>query len=425
MKKLLSYRDQRLLKISELLILGSRPIAIDEIMKVNHCSLKTVYADIECLGEFWGSILNIENFVGSIYSANTSIADLMKIRQDVYGNTLALRLALNIYFYGGQTVQDLSKTLHYSESKIRKEITACNQFLKNLNIQIVSKDALFSIEAEDEATLAYLVSLAVLSSAYPKEVYENRESLIARSQFEEIVGISVPPGIREEILLADYFYQTKNPDNSSACFFPQLPEKMKNDVKEIIYQYVSDGEEVSEIIFNILQSLYFKASIFRDKDIFFMNRYSYFYYYFRLENRPFLERFEDHLLSLEQKWNLSLTVFKEELLFLIYINMPNIRDYRECKIAVYSDLCKEHAEMLAMRLKKSFVMHEFSVFDEEEQYHLVLSTSKSEILAKNPEARVIEISDFITADDYYDLYQALYYEDQDCGTLYQFTKAKD
>lgn len=424
MKKILSYRDQRILKISEQLILNSKRIAIEDIMKINRCSLKTVYEDIEFLEEAWGEILDIQVSIGSIYSPNTSIADLMMIKRSIYNHTLAVRICLSLYCDGAQSIQELSQSLHYSASKIRKEIISCNELLEDLKIKIISKDAKYMVVGSDNRVLAYLAALAVLGSGYPEEIYHNYETLIEKSNLEEKIGFKIPSIIRDEILLADYFYQWHHGQEVDDYYCSMLTKEIEKDISQIIASHHLKVDELVPIVTKIVRSMYFKMTTFQQDNLFYMHRYYYFYYLFRLENKKFVEHYEESLISLEEKWKIPILSFKEELLFLLYVNIPDIRAYRKCKIAVHSDLGRGHAQVLIERLRKNFSSHCFSVFDEEERYHLILSTSKHALLEKVSDVPVLEISDLITSYDYYTIYKMLYHGESNCEEMPTLIKRK-
>ena len=60
MKGLISRKSYRLLNILDYVLRERKPIDIDEVMAMNHCSKKTVYNDLEEIKERTG--LDLSNF---------------------------------------------------------------------------------------------------------------------------------------------------------------------------------------------------------------------------------------------------------------------------------------------------------------------------------------------------------------------------
>lgn len=408
MIQVLSYRDQRILKMCEMLILNSEPVTVQEFMEANNSSLKTVYDDLDYLKVKFNHILHVAIDNGNVSSEDTSIGDLMAIRKSIFYKNLAIRIYATLYFEKEQTMNDFIDKFHYSKSKIRKEISRCNEMLKHINVAIEANEGVYTLKAEDESVLAYLASLVVLGSGYPDYIYEEKAALIASSDFEKERNFKVPSVIRDEILLADALFKKYSCNTECPIYCAPVPEALIDDVKNRLHRYGMRNQSELCLCEDILRSLYFKMSVFKKQSILSMQRYQYFYYQFSQENSRFVLAYEKNIRELQERWNLPFSVYQEELLFLIYIHFPHIREYKRFKIAVYSDLGCEHAQILLKRLEKNFQLHDFEVFDKEKDYDLVLSTAKHDICFGQCNSKVLTISDFLTPDNYRDLYHALY-----------------
>lgn len=410
MKALLNYRDQRILKICEMLVLSDVPLSYEEIMMENGSSLKTTYDDVLYLEHTWGALLNIRISNGAVYSSSPSIADLMYIKRSIYKNIISLQIGLHIYFNGPQKLTELIEMMHCSESKIRKEIIKLNKVLKDNDIKIELREGKYAIKAQSQYVLAYLVSLTIIASGYPEAIYKNREQLMALSTIEKITNFKLPAVIRNELLLADALVNRHAHENDALTFCSPLPKQVLEDIHSIAKEFIDDYEAVKDTVVSIFQTLHFKVSIFK-KNMFYMHRYHYFYYLFSEENREFIKLYEKYLKVLESRWHLSFYAYKEELMFLLYTNLPTVRRYKSAHIAVHSDMGKDHAEILIGRFKKHFHNHQFSIYDDLGTYDFVISTSKHSSNIKRNDLVVLEISDFANKNDMFNLYNFIYNKD--------------
>ncbi|HEY4537154.1 MAG TPA: helix-turn-helix domain-containing protein [Erysipelothrix sp.] len=409
MKSLLSYRDQRILKISELLILNKESLTYDDVMKVNACSLKTVYEDVAYLEKTWGHLLKISIENSTIKSENTSISDLMRLKQSIFRNTLALQIGMHLYFEGAKKMTQLIDLLHYSESKIRTEIRLLNELLAPLNIGIVLENGYYTIQTDNNFKAAYLVSLTILSSGLPMEIYEQRHILIAQSKIEERFSFKLPNLIKDEIALADMILAQKGLDNDLSNCRTKMPEAMRDFITEMWVITFGDDLELPEVYYDVFEIIYFKAHVFKE-NIFYMHRYNYFYRLFAQENKQAIKFYEEKMALLSAQWDVEMISYKEELLFMLYINVPTMRLYRKHKIAVHSDLGQEHAFVLLKRLKKYFFLHEFFIYEEEKHYDYIVTTSKWNLKTHCSEDKIVQVSDFITKQDCDALYERIYYK---------------
>lgn len=409
MKSLLSYRDQRILKISELLILNREAISFEKIMEVNHCSLKTVYEDIAYLEKSWGHLLRISSEHCTIQSENTSISDLMRLKQSIYRNTLALQIGMHLYFEGDKKMSELIDILHYSESKIRTEIKALNDLLSPFGMSVVLVNGYYTIQTDNNFKTAYLISLTILGSGLPQEIYENRHLMIAESKIEEHFTFELPNLIKDEILLADRILTQQGKENDLAACETKMPDEMRLFVEEMWLTTFGQDLALPNVYYDVFEIIYFKASLFKE-NIFYMHRYSYFYRLFSQENKQAIKFFEDKIAFLSTQWGVNMISYKEELLFMLYINVPTMRLYRKHEIAVHSDLGKEHAYVLLKRLKKHFFLHDFFVYEEGKHYDYIVTTSNWNLKTDLAADKIVQVSDFITKQDCDALYERIYYK---------------
>ena len=408
MKSLLSYRDQRILKISELLILNPEPLNFEKIMEVNNCSLKTVYDDVAYLQETWGDLLKITMEQSTVHSENPSIADLMYMKQSIFKNTLALQIGMHLYFEGKKKMSQLINALHYSESKIRTELRKLNDLLVPIGINICLVDGYYEIQSKNNFVTAYLVALTILGSGLPEALYENRQSLMESSDIEQRFSFKLPALIKNEIFLADALLKIKGQENDLEACNIAMPSEMREFINDMWQTTFGTRLAVSETYFEVFEIIYFKASIFSE-NIFYMHRYNYFYDLFAQENTAAIAYYEERLMTLSEQWQIEMWRYREELLFMLYINIPDMRLYRSHHIAVHSDLGDEHSLVLLKRFKKYFFLHEFSIYEKDKDYDYIVTTSQWKLSCDLPEERIIQVSDFVTKKDYDILYKKIYY----------------
>lgn len=417
----LSYKTKRILKIAERLVNNEETLHISEIQEFNDCSLKTAYDDIYFLMSLENNILNVEFANKRCKSKTNSTGNLILLKTKLYQEEALLNLLLNIYFYPEKTLVDHSLDLNYSESYTRVQISALNKQLEALGFKVVFNRDTYSyhISVDKRESLIFLIAelieMTELTHYLPQLSNDDLSMIeLVKNEYSK----DIPQSIIDQLIILFRIIKHDNkiyPDipiiYSSQEIFGGKLEKLKKSVNRKLNDLMEDmditlSEESINRLNDYLIFISMKAYYLPVKVDSFIHRYDYFYKQFSIENPYETKLFEKGLKLFSKKVEIDYLPYKEEVLFALYNNMLELRSYKTCKIAVYSDLGKSHEHALCQACKKHFPMHEFEPFNLMNDYKFIVSTVGNMQVDNGIE--IVTVSDFISAQDVHFIYEAIY-----------------
>lgn len=429
MKNLVSAKVVRILKILEKSYFQDR-VNIEEIVLFNECSKNTVRADLSYIESHWSDDLDIHVDIQGISISNMALGDYMSIKQALLRDEIALELLMNIFFSPESTIYDHSIELNYSESHLRKTIFRINEFLSVINASVeYYKDGTESrpiIIANDEIKLCHMMANLYISSSF--EVKLPLEDDVEPAVFEDfLIGLNLPITMpmqkyidvlaqvsnsryvqgfsTREQLLEDYdeLYQKYNMRDFIAIFDDSLQNELKTYFGEhYLIQHQSDFKVMNDVLITLL--LRIVVSSHNVDDI--LNRYMLFHKRFKIEHGRAYRIFNEALSKYTVLIGRDFPDYYGEIIYNLYIHLPNIRPHNNYTIGVYSDLATSHAYSLTQYLKRHFQGHYFEVFRDDHKYDFVVSTKScsSDIGGED----IVLISDLPGAKDLEKIYQEIY-----------------
>lgn len=429
MINLISSKAVRLLRILEEGYFNQQ-VSIDSIANLNNCSKNTVHADLALLELNWPEKLKID--VGSLSFSIGSIStgDLIRIKETILREETSVQLLFNIFFKPNFTIYDHSLDLNYSESHLRKTIRKLNKFLEVINTQIeyikIDNDSKPIINTEDELLLCHFIANFFLMTNYEDTFITDEEVEI--SVFETLLNesnlpISFPMRkffnvlakvsytrysqgfcTREELMKQ---YEEMFKDRNMREFIEIFNETLDNELKSYfgkmyLEQHQSDFKAMNDLLITLL----LRIIVFNKNIDTILNRYNIFYQRFSTEHGRAFGTFNETLDHFKVIIGKDYEEYYGEIIYNLYIHLPNIRPGQSYQIGVYSDLGKIHAYSLIQTLNLHFPTHTIETFQEDEYYDFVISTvSDEEQLEAYDE---ILISDLIGSDDINNIYTAIY-----------------
>lgn len=433
MKHLISSKTIRILTILEEVYCNPR-VYIDDLAVINMCSKNTARADLDYIYEHWQDTLKMTVDHQAVLIENRAMGDLMQIKESLLRGEIALRLLINIFIKPHYSICDHSLELNYSESHLRKTISKINEFLSEMDASIeYLKDEAESkpvIVAKNEITICHLLAnLYTIGNFQLTLPLEKADSI---SVFETyLVKLNLPITLsmrtyldvlsqitRERYRQGFYTredlkrdYEVLYGSFEISDFIDVFRSNMQTDLmayfsKTYLEQHQTDFKMVNDVVIALLFKII--ASSRNVDDV--LNRYRIFHKRYSVEYPKGFETFNE---SLDKYSTLIGKPFKEyyaEIIYNLYIHVPNIRPTPGYRLGVYSDLGVSHAYTLVQFVQRHFPGHIVSVYDEKESYDLVFSTVSNNKGIKEP---VILIGDLPGSVDIHNIYMGIYYKYRD------------
>lgn len=418
MLKLLPYKSQRLLRIAEALLLRDGLITFEEIRSKNRCSNKTVYNDVAYLERNYQDLLHLEVIANTVESKDMVISDFLRFRQILMQESLHTRVLFEIAFTHRPTLYKICSNLMYSESRIRFVISELNDYLANYQVQI-NRDSEYNnyyFQTENPAALLLLL-VFLLDDRFEDYISKDLEGhyLKMYQNHLNLYPHKLPSFLESKLKKSYMLYQAMNMrslhvQNDPLIYVQNVHQKHQSiaevlelEMKDFKYlDFNADNlEKLTTVALYYLEYQEFVPERFIHK----YNRGVYFYRQFHHENPALIQCYEENLNSISKKMNAKLCEYKEDILFSVYHSMPEWRLYPGLKIGVFSDLKKDHAQSMMLSIEAHFPMNDYAIFDANENYDLIIATNYD---ASFGDTDYILISDFVSVQDIYRIYQAIY-----------------
>ncbi len=369
MKQLVSTQTLRILTILENTYFQDR-IEFDEIMVLNECSKATVKTDVEYMHSRWGELLLMEVDTNSISINIIALGVLNMIKKELYQEEVTIVLLMNIYFYPKYRIYDHANNLNFSESYLRKTITRINSFLSVIDAKIdYIKEGAHSkpiIVAKSEVRLVHLITELFITASVDeimdipqtdhRPIFEryiaglNLQRTNLLNNYLDILGIVGEARLKQEIMneaeivmeYEDMFERIKFADFITVFETSLDQEVGKYFGRSYIDQHLSDFKSASDVIISILLKL-----MANDTDVdTILNRFKMFGQRFAVEHTSADQVFKQTLNRYGDLLDMDLSDRFGEVMYNLYIHIPNIRPHRSLRLGVHSDLGTSHAYSL-------------------------------------------------------------------------------
>lgn len=424
MRGLIDKRTVRVLNIAEALTFSSEPVMFEDFEKLNKCSQKTVYNDINYLVQRYNSLLEIEVRNISAFSRISSSDNFIRLRSDLYHFEPKLQLILNIYLNPTFDMCDHSLAMDYSESYLRKMLKEINAYLKRIGITIKydTTDKRYLFLSRHKLVVEYFILELVQICDYhdnlfkalgkknphafdtlvlPDYDYNQEEKLMA-----EILLIILANSLSEKEIQKYITYVHNLTDEFEKDLKPRLIEALK-------VALTSNSIHLEESCFNELVSLLIvsiqKTIVVPKKRFHSETRADFFERTLRARNPGKLSVYDDIISQLESILELSFTDFRSDLLFCLHqiLNLTFVQE--PYTIAVFSSLSNAHRNNLIFSLNKVFSHQRVVPYDENlrDTYDIIVGTSNNSEFVHN-EDRFISISDIPTFLDHENIARKLF-----------------
>lgn len=418
MKELFSKKTYRLMKIAKELVVKQRELEMQDIIRFNSCSLKTAYDDVHYgLENFDHIFSDFSN--GIISSETTSIADLMILKREMFHEEPKMKILMNIALYPDYKTIDHAVSLDYSESFIRNNIKLINQVINQFNVYITYCDTLYTYQLVGKHEVSVVLFLAQLFKVSGSEALLPTMTGGHDNIFHETIqklSINMTPFNEYEINLIGKIssmrrqqgFIHKYEDLTTVIF--KFHDKYYTYLKSIIDSMMIRNsfdltkEEASDLISTIMVigiKLEFNGNLIDNC----FNRYDYFYENFKKTNPAWCLLYEKELTILQILSGIDFYKYASEIFFNSFNLLINKAPIKESKIGVYSDFGKYHESTLITLLKNNFQDQNLLPYSIDETYDLIISTT-SRIKAT---AEVILVSDIPSAKDVVNIYNRIYY----------------
>jgi len=165
----LSAKDRRHLNIIEYLVFKENYISVYEIEKLNQCSNRTVYNDIEEIYQRFGKQLDASFSKNVLKIRNISSGNYEQIQKKILNKSTEINVMKTVFEKSNVTVEELAKLNGISESYAYRILTKVRKSLKKHQINI--KGRYLKFEADSEQKLRLFLTDLYFQSSFYREMY--------------------------------------------------------------------------------------------------------------------------------------------------------------------------------------------------------------------------------------------------------------
>lgn len=354
----------------------------------------------------------------------------MLIKQSLFQNEFSLELLFNIFFNPTKSVYDHSIDLNYSESHLRKTIMKLNEFIASVGAKIeyqkYGTESRPVISTDQEIRLNHFITQLYLIGKFD-DIYPLRE-VNQLSVFESFIAqLNLPitepmvPYLKTLAKVTDARYkQGFNTRENSLQEYQNIYQEYKvsdfssifhistnNEIRSyfgrpFLEQHQADLKAVNDIIITMLLRIIIAGPNVDDV----LNRYNIFYELFKIEQPGASRMFSETLSKYSSLIGKDFEDYYGEIVYNLYIHIPNLRVLLNYSFGVYSDLGVTHAFTVTRFIRRYFPAHRVEVYDKSKEYDFILSTIK-----QTPEMEDFDpilVSDLPSSKDIQEIYHAIY-----------------
>lgn len=414
MDSIISYKSRRLLTILEIVVMNDGYASVDTIVNRNKCSNKTAYSDLNFLKDSYSDIMDLKIINKEITISNLAVPGIIEIKKDILKHEFIITFILSVYFYPASTLEQHAIRINYSASYIRKNFQDVNKFLLKYNCEIKYIQEEFGYVllpiGNDDKTIIFLIAYfaGILEIDHDilnldeadasrleivfREFSDNIPSLI-KLNIEWIYRI-----VKTDVYLYNKVWNFQRVEDLSSVDFDASVKLIMDRLNGVIVQFKDNDEEIAKaMIVDVLKYITVKTMYLPCKLDTHLNRYDIFYHDLRKENPAFISYCDGLISELSHLYNIDYSIYRTEILFLIYTYSYKYVKLQKLKIGVYSHLGYEHSLYMKQKIQDSFYLHEIEIFDAKEHYDLCISNSYN--LLDDDYTSVIYVSDYINYKD--------------------------
>lgn len=432
MYDLININSKRKIKILELL-LNENSISIYDIMKVNSCSERTVYNDIEDIFEdnIEGLSLVFNNrYLTANLKSNKKIEEYV---HELIDQDKRIKLIFEVLYFPFKSVLYYSEQLEVSDVYLRNLLKEVNLFLEGFGSRIIINENKYHIEADDE--VKFRVVMAEYINTSPSRLND-----FNKTNFSELMYAKFSKPFEYDLSKGYMITLEKVSDMRFEQGFKINKEKDHlNSDYDCVLKYLIAIMEDNSIKFDQITNnvLIFCEKNFSNKDLETFNkiselfisilvrhivlgkiqyiqvdRLSRFYLDFYSRYKDLVEKIKKSILdNIGPVFDINTTRFIEEVIFFTYISVPEILKEKIRKIYIVSDLGKEHCESLRFYFSSFINNHNFVCISSNDIDKINLETFDGIISTYDlniDSIPIIYVADFPTPKDLLEVHKLLY-----------------
>ncbi len=429
MKGLVSAKAERILNIMEYTLYRDN-VSFEAIMELNHCSKATAKADINYLYTEWQEQLNMTLDDHSFKIDNDSMGDLMEIKFSLLQDEITIKVLMNVYFNPNHTVYDHALDLGYSESYLRKQIMKINGFLKSIGASIqyhkIGDDSTVSLDTNNQVALMHFMTNLFIAANYSDVIkldldYDdsvfseflkemNLQVTIHMEEYLKVLGFITHVRYDQKIITRRQMrlrYEAIYSDMNFQIFYSEFQDSLEAELssyfgEDYILQHQADFKGVADVLMGLILRMMVSPG---NVDSLF-NRYNIFYKRFAVQHTRGHRIFNRALHRYSSIVKRDFSDYYGEIMYHLYVYLPNIRPKTSYVVGVYSDLGLTHAYSLLQFFETHFPILNVSVYDEAEDYDFVFTTKRVDAINSYYEA--VSINDILGKEDIALIYATIY-----------------
>lgn len=424
MLNILGKKNYRLINIINQLV-DKRYVGISYIAKINNCSERTVYSDLDELLFKWNRILKIRLENAVIIYERVIDTDLEYVVGKIFAEDFNVKFLLHFLHDETTDIGVLERKFSCKKIKITGAIKKVNNYLANAEAELFINKQDIKLIVKDELKFRIILvpfsRLNLIEWKHFEKYWQNREirdyiySAFSNSIFINYfikhlanitlfrIGSQNPEITKKEIetqlfeTIAFFSYKSKNGDND----LKKKCSLMVEHIESIFNLNLNDEERLNEItlIYQVLSQI----NIIKKMKISQINRITYFVKQYSREHYQIFMKFANEVNAfIDTSYNKNALI--HELLFYVFSEVVMNKEPRVYKFLIYSDLGMNHLNILKSYFSRNFPNYKFDCIEAFEesadysQYDFVISTISCLGMCKK-KLNVITVADYPDKDD--------------------------
>lgn len=436
MYRLVNERTKRLITIIHLLVEHEKEIHIAEISKINNCSERTVYYDLEKLTEEWNHLLKLDISQAILLSKYEGSGDLKQVVTSLLLEDHSIKALFLLFECPNKNIRYYAEKLKRSPSNIQSIFRNIDSFLQNYNAGVKVIKNKYFIFAEDELRIRSVIAeiywylrkapknktLTESTQIRINEIIQNSDlrghefvfqfffSFYLVSELREAQGFSVDTLKSTFELLEDYL-----------IFDDSLKQKMDIIFEHYIRKLFVIEEKKLKSVNDICLFFLKRNILYSNKVLPPVDRATIYSEMYAISNNK--AHFSTQEMNQHLRLDIDVQRLLEECLFHIDMIYRTFENYHSAKILIISDISIKHAEVIRNFISVHFPAHETDMhcFDfyhqkdeinyinkmiEQNHYSVIVSTKLIPGIKKIP---IAIVDDFPNDTSILKLFRSIYY----------------